>query len=166
MAHLISMPRVLMKILSHASAKKKQKGLQVSDFSLLLVVFKRRHGSGRVKKNRHWEIQQTNKQTNKRPWVLKFCVQQSVPVTTFTKADKGGNSAQSVTSQLFLFFTGIEGTSIMAASRSHSNSKQKGILCWYKSWHKNQMRKRKWTHTHTQALKKPQDGQKFGLKSF
>ena len=37
---------VLMKILSRASEKKRrQKGLTVSDFALLLVVFKRRHGS-------------------------------------------------------------------------------------------------------------------------
>ena len=44
--HLLSVLRVLMKILSHASAKKKTKGLKVSDFAVLLVaVFESHYGS-------------------------------------------------------------------------------------------------------------------------
>ena len=38
--NLLSMPCVLMKILPHASVKKKTKGLRVSNVVLLLVVFK------------------------------------------------------------------------------------------------------------------------------
>ena len=43
--HLVSMLYGLMKILSRASAKKGgKKGLRVSDFALLLVIFKSHHG--------------------------------------------------------------------------------------------------------------------------
>ena len=40
---------VLMKILSHASAKISQKGIRVLDFALLLVAFKQHHSSEGVK---------------------------------------------------------------------------------------------------------------------
>ena len=36
---------ILMKILSHTSVKKKTKRLKVSNFALLLVIFKWHHGS-------------------------------------------------------------------------------------------------------------------------
>ena len=38
---LLSVMCILMKILSHASVKKKRKGLRISNFTLLFVVFKR-----------------------------------------------------------------------------------------------------------------------------
>ena len=38
-----------MNIFSHVNAKNTQKGLRISQFLLLLVVFKWRHGSERVK---------------------------------------------------------------------------------------------------------------------
>ena len=44
-AHLFSILCVLMKTLSHANVKRRQKCLKVSDFALLLVVFKWHHGS-------------------------------------------------------------------------------------------------------------------------
>ena len=43
--HLLSMLWVLMKILSQANAKKKTKCLRVSNFVILLVVFKWQYGS-------------------------------------------------------------------------------------------------------------------------
>ena len=44
----LSMLCVLMKIPSHANVRKKTKGLRVSNFTLLMVVFKWHHGSGGV----------------------------------------------------------------------------------------------------------------------
>ena len=47
--HLLLMLCVLMKILSHGSRKRKQKGLMVSNFVLLFVIFKWHHSSEGVK---------------------------------------------------------------------------------------------------------------------
>ena len=49
--HLLAMLPVLMKILSHVSAKRKRKGLRVSNYPLSQVVFKRPDGSEGVNGN-------------------------------------------------------------------------------------------------------------------
>ena len=53
--NLISTLCVLIRILSHTNAKKKTKRLKDSNFSLLLVVPKRLHGSERVKQQLNGE---------------------------------------------------------------------------------------------------------------
>ena len=50
--HLVSMLCVLMKVLSHANAKKLKKDLRISNFAHLLVVFKWHHGSDGVNKQK------------------------------------------------------------------------------------------------------------------
>ena len=62
--NLLSILCVLMKILSHANAKKKKK--MVEDIALLLVVFKWNRGSERVKINVLYHCRSTSKPKNSR----------------------------------------------------------------------------------------------------